>query len=112
MYRHQPKQIDLVAATWLKAKPVLMRLMPHGALQRRAKLRLVMSDASFEEAHRSLHTTPDQRKDRFSLTTTFFSSGWGKIKHPGSSHPILQQAELKIVTKKDCQDRVVSSPGK
>jgi len=40
-----------------------------------------------------------------------FITGWGKIKHPGSAHNILQQAELPPVSNGDCAIKLASSPG-
>ena len=40
------------------------------------------------------------------------SVGWGKIKHPGSSHHILQQAKLPPVTNAVCAKKLAASPGK
>ncbi|CAH3103828.1 unnamed protein product, partial [Pocillopora meandrina] len=40
-----------------------------------------------------------------------FITGWGKIKHPGSSHHILQQANLPPVTNSECAKKLASSPG-
>lgn len=46
------------------------------------------------------------------LTTNQYFPGWGKIKHPGGSHDILQQAQMPPVTKAACQKKLASSPGK
>ncbi|KAJ7393867.1 Chymotrypsin-like elastase member 3B [Desmophyllum pertusum] len=40
-----------------------------------------------------------------------FITGWGKIKHPGSSHHILQQANLPSVTNDVCAKKLAASPG-
>ncbi|KAJ7394105.1 Serine protease 56 [Desmophyllum pertusum] len=40
-----------------------------------------------------------------------FITGWGKIKHPGSSHHILQQAKLPPVTNAVCAKKLAASPG-
>ena len=49
----------------------------------------------------------------FSFVAMFFvCSGWGKIKHPGSSHHILQQANLPPVTNSECAKKLASSPGR
>ncbi|XP_078356744.1 trypsin-like [Oculina patagonica] len=40
-----------------------------------------------------------------------FITGWGKIKHPGSSHNILQQAQMPPVTNSACANKLASSPG-
>ncbi|KAJ7393860.1 hypothetical protein OS493_003527 [Desmophyllum pertusum] len=40
-----------------------------------------------------------------------FITGWGKIKHPGSSHHILQQANLPSVTNSECAKKLATSPG-
>ena len=42
----------------------------------------------------------------------FVCPGWGKIKHPGSSHHILQQANLPPVTNSECAKKLASSPGR
>ena len=42
---------------------------------------------------------------------TFTSSGWGKIKHPGSSHPILQQAMMPPIDNAKCKQRIQASGG-
>lgn len=42
----------------------------------------------------------------------FFSAGWGKIKHPGTSHNILQQAQMPPVTNEQCAAKLGASPGK
>ena len=42
---------------------------------------------------------------------SFFFLGWGKIQHPGSSHNILQQAEIPPVTNSVCQKKLDASPG-
>ncbi|XP_066927235.1 chymotrypsin B-like [Clytia hemisphaerica] len=34
-----------------------------------------------------------------------YITGWGKIKHPGNSHTILQQLALKLLTKSACSKR-------
>ena len=39
-----------------------------------------------------------------------FPQGWGKIRHPGSSHNILQQALMPIRGKQECADRLAKSP--
>jgi len=39
-------------------------------------------------------------------------AGWGKIKHPGSSHHILQQAKLPPVTNDVCAKKLAALPGK
>ena len=36
--------------------------------------------------------------------------GWGKIRHPGNGHQTLQQAELPIVNKTRCQEKLSASP--
>lgn len=41
----------------------------------------------------------------------FEPTGWGKIKHPGSSHRILQQAVLPPVANDVCAKKLASSPG-
>ena len=40
-----------------------------------------------------------------------FHLGWGKIKHPGSSHNILQQAQMPPVTNSECARKLAASPG-
>lgn len=48
----------------------------------------------------------------FSTSQYFFEhTGWGKIKHPGSSHPILQQALLPPVANDVCAKKLAASPG-
>ena len=47
--------------------------------------------------------------DMFLIYSSF--SGWGKIKHPGSSHPILQQAKMPPVAKDVCVKKLAASPG-
>ena len=42
---------------------------------------------------------------------SFFFLGWGKIQHPGSSHNILQQAEIPPVTNSVCQKKLDASQG-
>ena len=37
--------------------------------------------------------------------------GWGKIKHPGSSHPILQQAMMPPIDPAKCRQRIQASGG-
>ena len=32
-------------------------------------------------------------------------AGWGKIRHPGNSHPMLQQAVLPVVNSSICQNK-------
>ena len=46
------------------------------------------------------------------LTTNQFIPGWGKIKHPGGSHNILQQAQMPPVTNAACAKKLALSPGK
>ncbi|KAJ7393856.1 hypothetical protein OS493_003523 [Desmophyllum pertusum] len=46
-----------------------------------------------------------------STSSTCYITGWGKIKHPGSSHTILQQAKMPPVTNSDCAKKLASSPG-
>lgn len=41
----------------------------------------------------------------------FFGSGWGKIKHPGSAHHILQQAKMPPVNNSECSRKLATSPG-
>lgn len=41
----------------------------------------------------------------------FEPTGWGKIKHPGSSHRILQQAVLPPVANDVCAKKLAASPG-
>ena len=41
-----------------------------------------------------------------------FSTGWGKIQHPGGSHPILQQAEMPPVSNAVCQEKLKKSSSK
>ena len=36
--------------------------------------------------------------------------GWGKIRHPGSSHPVLQQALLPVINSSYCQHKVDLGP--
>ncbi|XP_078357475.1 transmembrane protease serine 9-like [Oculina patagonica] len=38
-----------------------------------------------------------------SLKSNCYITGWGKIKHPGSSHPILQQANMSPISQADCE---------
>ena len=38
-------------------------------------------------------------------------SGWGKIRHPGSSHHTLQQAKLPPVDQEQCKRKLAQSPG-
>ena len=33
-------------------------------------------------------------------------AGWGKVKHPGGPYPRLQQAQLPLVSNKECADKV------
>ncbi|XP_073238534.1 chymotrypsinogen B-like isoform X2 [Porites lutea] len=40
-----------------------------------------------------------------------YITGWGKIKHPGSSHRILQQAVLPPVANDICAKKLAASPG-
>lgn len=37
--------------------------------------------------------------------------GWGKIKHPGSSHPILQQAMMPPIDQVKCRQKLQASGG-
>ena len=39
-----------------------------------------------------------------STVGNLFFSGWGKIRHPGSMHNILQQAKMPVVSKQTCTD--------
>ena len=39
------------------------------------------------------------------------SSGWGKITLSGSSHTILQEAELPPVNNSECAKKLATSPG-
>ncbi|EDO34807.1 predicted protein, partial [Nematostella vectensis] len=38
-----------------------------------------------------------------------FITGWGKIKHPGSSHPILQQAMIPSLSEAQCKQKAQQS---
>lgn len=38
-----------------------------------------------------------------------YITGWGKIKHPGSSHPILQQAMMPPIDPAKCRQRIQAS---
>ncbi|CAB4010162.1 chymotrypsinogen B-like, partial [Paramuricea clavata] len=44
------------------------------------------------------------------ITSTCYITGWGKIRHPGSSHPILQQAEMPPVSNPVCHEKLKKSP--
>ncbi|KAK3727048.1 hypothetical protein QZH41_012550 [Actinostola sp. cb2023] len=40
-----------------------------------------------------------------------YITGWGKIRHPGGSHDVLQQAVLPVVSKQRCQQKLSNSTG-
>ena len=42
---------------------------------------------------------------------SFLFLGWGKIKHPGSAHHTLQQAQMPPVSKDVCAKKLAASPG-
>ena len=42
----------------------------------------------------------------------FSPLGWGKIKHPGSSYPILQQAMMPTIDNTKCKQKIQASGGK
>ena len=44
--------------------------------------------------------------------TIYRSIGWGKIRHPGSSHPILQQAKMPPVSNAVCHEKLKKSSSK
>ena len=46
------------------------------------------------------------------IAVLFDSPGWGKIRHPGSSHHTLQQAKLPPVGMEQCKRKLAQSPGK
>ena len=37
-------------------------------------------------------------------------SGWGKIQHPGSAHPMLQEARISILDTQICQQKINKWP--
>ncbi|CAH3026001.1 unnamed protein product, partial [Porites evermanni] len=41
--------------------------------------------------------------------STCYITGWGKIKHPGGSHPILQQAMMPPIDNAKCKQRIQAS---
>ncbi|XP_015748946.1 PREDICTED: chymotrypsin-like elastase family member 3B [Acropora digitifera] len=45
------------------------------------------------------------------VSATCYITGWGKIKHPGSAHNILQQAKLPPVSNEVCAKKLAQSPG-
>ncbi|XP_067035066.1 uncharacterized protein [Acropora muricata] len=45
------------------------------------------------------------------VSATCYITGWGKIKHPGSAHNILQQAKLPPVSNEVCARKLAQSPG-
>ena len=49
---------------------------------------------------------------RMSKYRCFFSLGWGKIKHPGSSYHILQQAMMPPIDNTKCNQKIQASGGK
>ena len=51
---------------------------------------------------------------RMTMQVLFFFSplGWGKIKHPGSSYHILQQAMIPPIDNAKCKQKIQASGGK
>jgi len=44
-----------------------------------------------------------EAEDDVSPGTDCYITGWGKIRHPGNMHTVLQQAKMKVVSKAVCQ---------
>ncbi|CAB3982538.1 chymotrypsinogen B-like [Paramuricea clavata] len=44
------------------------------------------------------------------LNSECYITGWGKIRHPGSSHHTLQQARLPPVSQEQCKKKLAQSP--
>ena len=45
------------------------------------------------------------------IFVNYLRLGWGKIKHPGSAHNILQEAQIPPVTNSECAKKLAASPG-
>ncbi|XP_028402730.1 chymotrypsin-like protease CTRL-1 isoform X2 [Dendronephthya gigantea] len=45
------------------------------------------------------------------IISTCYITGWGKIRHPGNSHPILQQGEMPPISNAVCHEKLKKQQG-